>query len=145
MTQDRQDSKSPVSRRSMLLTSGAVVAAGALATGSATAANAGSEPKYWRNLIGETFTVDGAVNTTTRIRLDLTLVGVEETKSADPNRPEKCRKPFTLFFLPAKSRQPLEGATYYLNNQLTGRLPVFINETLNQRYSDRPVVQAVFG
>ena len=145
MKNETPNDKNQVSRRSMLAASGAAVAATALTNGALATDKALTEVDQWKNLIGEEFRVLRAVHSRKRISTTLTLVGVEERNTADPNRPEHCRTPFTLVFVPTNSKGSFESGTYQLSNRLTGQTQLFVNETLNRKYSDQFVVQAVFG
>ena len=139
-------SSSKISRRSMLASSGAVVAVGAMAPTAFAAADHSKEIGSWKRMIGQSFSVQGSVFEKCKTQqLKMKLVSVEEMSAEDPNRPAGVRTPFTLLFVPENSTCLIGGgATYHVSNSEIGRSTLFIHETMHLDHSSKPILQSVF-
>ena len=131
-----------ISRRNMMVASGAVVAG--LSCSSALADSGSSEIEAWQSCIGQRFTVGRARSLRSVNQRSLQLVDVQVQDFEDPHRPAEFRQPFTLIFKRGRNTQ-IEDGCHLLTNADAGRQTVFLNEILDLDYGDQPVFQAVFN
>ncbi|MEQ1905504.1 MAG: hypothetical protein ABL888_15045 [Pirellulaceae bacterium] len=142
--QDKTSENCSPSRRSALVT-GAVVAAGLVWTRPLLAGDdLSQEIQTWEALKGQFFTVTGPSSARSPGRKRLKLAGVEYRSGRDSNLPEEFREPFVLIFVRTQPGALAQGE-YTVNCPNGQQLTLFMNETLAQKYSSQPVMQAVFS
>ena len=126
--------------------SGAAVATTLVHHGRLNAFEGPTEIEIWQQYIDETFVIGRAKSLRQSVRPTLRLAGIEVFTTPDPNRPTDFRTPFTLYFVPGRRGGPLpQQGNFRIFHPVAGRFNLFLNETLKYEYSDRPVMQAVFG
>lgn len=135
--------KNALSRRAMIAASGAAFVATTLSQTAIAANKRMKEVRSWEELIGETFVIRGVAHGR-RFRMNLILMDVLVFEADDPDRPRNLRQPFALIF---DQEMPgfVSAGTFNMSCRRVQFPAICVNEILNTKYSDVPVLQAVFN